>query len=114
MHFQRNINIPVVRTSQLNLKLDNQEDHLAFKIIPRRTPPPLSVSLCLQSSVALRCHPLPSLDVTFDLFLLPLLNTGKHAMLCCREDAAYAGIYNACVIACDLMSSSSTALLKMY
>lgn len=91
---------------KLNLKLDNIENHLAFKTIPKRK---FSLSR-FKLHVVLQCHHLPFPDVTFDLFLLPLLKGGKHAILCCREDAAYYVIYNACIIAFEFMRPNSIAL----
>lgn len=103
-----------------NFRGENSQDksyttdiHLAFQIIPKRN---FSLALFLSSkcSVVLQCHHLPSPDVTFDLFLLPLLKGGKHAILCCREDAAYYVIHNACINAYSFMRFNSTCFYITY
>lgn len=100
MHFSKKTSTCQKSQCNLNLRFDNEENHLAFRISPTRksTLPPslplfLSHSPSLKYSVLLWCCHLPSPDVTFDLFFLPPLKGGKHATLCCRENMAYYVIY---------------------
>lgn len=61
-----------------------------------RSPPPQSAVLRFRAASRL------SSDVTFDLFLWLLLKGGKHAIPCCRTEAADEVFYNACSIAAGL------------